>query len=613
MKKIIRRIIMLVLAVCIGVSNFSVIANTSSANNVDVEKYHPYNQWAVETGIKNKIILFTDANTPAKRWEIANILSFLTELNTQLKDTEGVGNSYDDIEGLPGTIQERIIKMSNKGLIKGKGNGKFDPYSNVTRAEYSTMISRSGVLDSLKPKKTTNFQDVSMHWAKADIEKLATCGILEGKSSTEFYPEDMVTIQEVLIILDRIVTENCIKREMLQKCMTQTFECKVYSDDEAYIIETIYSKFDEVQNKLQFYWHNNHHYDVNNWKGLATYQDLVYALYFNINSLKYDVENQEDRETLQKTWKRMLSVNEGIVSERSNIKLQDLLNVVCNIVGISYSGENKANYENIILVDEKLKKSINGLIWKNFIDDSNYSLPLNVNVTKYILNYFIVKIFELEQPIYLQKGFEIETDISKMPANYTDYPLIIKGIPKEVYEMPFRNQGGYNVYTPKKNFESYANDYSRVTGKVREYFNLMLNVNYTTMDIEKFATKANEQVAFDYTDKMREYAQYVIDNKIILEGKAYFVPTAIYQSDVFNLARIVVEFKIISANERKNLLLGDFENSGDVWYTKDSYYFTFDKVLGGVYSGNNYDIRYSISYSPIIRDVYYNEHTRNEF
>lgn len=584
----------------------------SSTKNADVARYYPFSNWAAETGIRHKIVLFDEGSRGVKRWEIANILYLLTG---DAGVSANIEEPYSDISGISDVLKNRIMQISAKGLVAGYEDKTFRPYNDVTRAEFVALFERSNILGKLANKHNLVFSDSQNHWAASAIKSVAEKGIVMGKSQTEFCPDDLITVQEVLLILDRIVTENAIKKEDLAGCMTDTFPCKQYDDSEAYIIETMYRQFDDVQNKIRFYWHRTKFYDAQNWQGLATYQDLVYALYF-MKKLRYDEEVKSEREEMA----RIIAKNSKQDNMESSFTIRDLVQMICDNANIYVHPDDypvNMKIPNINLLDNDSIKFVKTLTVKNILADSMYSFPIDTEVTRYMLNYIITKLFE-HADLFGLKPREIETDLSKLPYNYEDYPFIIKDIPNEVYEMPLRNMYLPNSGTPKQYYPSFCLQYDNINRRINSFFSLILNVNYQTMDIESFVSSVGGYSFFSEDKEfVREYAQYVMDNKIILEGSAYCVPGAVYVSDIFNLARVHISFKIISADEKKNLLFGDFYNHKDVWYASEDYSFTFDKMLRGALSATSKDDSifsnpiYTPSFQPVIRDVYYNDIDQN--
>ena len=70
-----------------------------------------------------------------------------------------------------------------------------------------------------------------------------------------FYPDDGITPQEILVIMDRMVTANYISSDNLISAITNTFKIKQYNEKEKYIVEIMYSEYDKVQTFMKASFH----------------------------------------------------------------------------------------------------------------------------------------------------------------------------------------------------------------------------------------------------------------------------------------------------------------------------------------------------------------------
>ena len=99
--------------------------------------------------------------------------------------------------------------MSNKGIIQGKTESNFDPKSNITRAEFATLIVRILELDD-DLDISSPFNDVSTEdWYYKSILLAYKNGLINGKSLMEFDPYANITREEIIKILGSLL----IKKE----------------------------------------------------------------------------------------------------------------------------------------------------------------------------------------------------------------------------------------------------------------------------------------------------------------------------------------------------------------------------------------------------------------
>ncbi len=93
-------------------------------------------------------------------------------------------NVFDCIDDLDG----KILKPGYFGCINQDGATVFTKFSNMA---------------SDNTAQNTEFADISNSWAKADIQKLHTAGIVCGVTSTQFMPQNTITRAEFLAMLVR--------------------------------------------------------------------------------------------------------------------------------------------------------------------------------------------------------------------------------------------------------------------------------------------------------------------------------------------------------------------------------------------------------------------------
>lgn len=88
------------------------------------------------------------------------------------------------------------------GLIQGRGNGLFDPSANITRAEFAAIVARFLGL----PNEVTGanrYTDTSGNWAEGYIAQLTAKGIVEGKGDGKFDPNANISRYEAVTMLNR--------------------------------------------------------------------------------------------------------------------------------------------------------------------------------------------------------------------------------------------------------------------------------------------------------------------------------------------------------------------------------------------------------------------------
>lgn len=103
-----------------------------------------------------------------------------------------------------------VNEMADQGILNGRGDGTFDPNGNITRAEMVKILaSASG--EDLDTVEEAPFQDCSNHWAKKYINWAYKTKVVNGKSSTEFAPDDKITRVEITAMVYRYAEYKKIK------------------------------------------------------------------------------------------------------------------------------------------------------------------------------------------------------------------------------------------------------------------------------------------------------------------------------------------------------------------------------------------------------------------
>ncbi|NUU61542.1 S8 family serine peptidase [Paenibacillus sp. JW14] len=109
--------------------------------------------------------------------------------------------TFSDIANSPAAAD--ITALANKLIIEGTSATTFSPKSNLTRAEFTALLSRSL---GLRSSSTSTFTDVkSSDWYANDVAAASEAGLILGIGNGKFAPNAQVTRQELAVILGRAV------------------------------------------------------------------------------------------------------------------------------------------------------------------------------------------------------------------------------------------------------------------------------------------------------------------------------------------------------------------------------------------------------------------------
>lgn len=95
-----------------------------------------------------------------------------------------------------------IMEMAGKHIVEGMDDDHFAPDTNVTRAQFATLIAK--VLDLKDEAGQNPFDDVpSGSWYEGTVKKAYAAGLVNGISEHEFAPEKNFTREEMTAMLIR--------------------------------------------------------------------------------------------------------------------------------------------------------------------------------------------------------------------------------------------------------------------------------------------------------------------------------------------------------------------------------------------------------------------------
>lgn len=99
--------------------------------------------------------------------------------------------------------ESSVKYLASKGVVSGKGDGKFYPNDTVTREEFVKIIVEAFKIYS--NTATVEFEDVdSGRWSYGYIASAYRAGIIAGNSDTTFNPAGEMTRQDMAVIMYRV-------------------------------------------------------------------------------------------------------------------------------------------------------------------------------------------------------------------------------------------------------------------------------------------------------------------------------------------------------------------------------------------------------------------------
>ena len=139
---------------------------------------------------------------PDKSMTRAEVVTIFTRLLKNKPSVDDLDNPFTDIDDH--WAKEYILIMNELGIVKGYEDRTFRPESQITRAEFATMISRFEKVGTLEVE--TNFVDVPRdHWAYDTINYARIMGWISGYEDGTFRPNNSITRAEAVTIINRML------------------------------------------------------------------------------------------------------------------------------------------------------------------------------------------------------------------------------------------------------------------------------------------------------------------------------------------------------------------------------------------------------------------------
>ncbi|MCR2804391.1 S-layer homology domain-containing protein [Paenibacillus soyae] len=112
--------------------------------------------------------------------------------------------SFSDIEDH--WAKADIQEAARMGWINGYEDGRFRPQDQVTRAQFTTMLSRALALDA-NADETIVFKDAEQipEYARAHVTQAVAEGIVKGFEDNTFRPHQLISRSEIAVMAMRVI------------------------------------------------------------------------------------------------------------------------------------------------------------------------------------------------------------------------------------------------------------------------------------------------------------------------------------------------------------------------------------------------------------------------
>lgn len=138
----------------------------------------------------------------------AETAAILARLTDGFDESERYKTSFLDVDDTA-WYAKYIDFEENKNVITGYPDGTFHPKNHITRAEFTSIIARFANLDT--ESTDAPFTDVKGHWAEKQIKACYKAGYIKGYENNSFNPDHAITRAEAVVIINRALNRNDIK------------------------------------------------------------------------------------------------------------------------------------------------------------------------------------------------------------------------------------------------------------------------------------------------------------------------------------------------------------------------------------------------------------------
>lgn len=113
-----------------------------------------------------------------------------------------VATSFKDVT--QDWAKDAISGLGARGIVKGVGDGEFNPKGQVTRAEFITMLMK--MLELSDESATTSFSDVKQgEWYHGNIATAQKLGIVNGKPDGTFGVHENITREDMAVMVYKAI------------------------------------------------------------------------------------------------------------------------------------------------------------------------------------------------------------------------------------------------------------------------------------------------------------------------------------------------------------------------------------------------------------------------
>lgn len=158
----------------------------------------------------------TDGSVTAELKRQGNSIYIIVETNFNFQDVT------------KGWAQKDVELATAKLIVSGESTDQFGPNSNITRAEVTSMIVKALGIMPNETNETFKDVDIQSRYVR-EIAAAKKAGFIKGKTDDTFGPNDMITRQEMAVILANVMKYAGMKQDANPAVLNQFGDQKAIS------------------------------------------------------------------------------------------------------------------------------------------------------------------------------------------------------------------------------------------------------------------------------------------------------------------------------------------------------------------------------------------------
>lgn len=215
-------------------------------------------------------------------------------------------------------------------------------------------------------------------------------------------------------------------------------------------------------------------------------------------------------------------------------------------------------------VSEQL--ALSDMVHNGIIENKEYKFK--DSLTKEQFNKLLIDMV-LKYNTITVEGEKININKDKEPSNVKEYPYTLASVNKNIYEIKNFVADNSKYKNAKDSYVEMKEYYYDINTIVQEYMETLINVDFEKINDEYIDKILDLSFHLEKEENVKEYLEYVKNNKIKISGSAKVQYPAIYFDGEKYRVRVKVDYKIENANVRENLIYGDLLSKEKIKYDKD--------------------------------------------